>query len=121
MSEHSVAPHEYSGVRLYQTFCASCHGLTGRGDGPIEPMIRGGVPDLTRIAERRGGKYPAEEIRAIVDGREALIAHGTSQMPVWGFEFFSGDSDARRARARADKAVDRLVNYLATLQPGYDK
>jgi mono/diheme cytochrome c family protein len=121
MSQYSVSPHEYSGVRLYQTFCASCHGLTGLGDGPIEPLIHGGVPDLTRIAERRGGKFPVDEIRDIVDGRETLIAHGTSQMPVWGFEFRSADSDAGQARAQADRTVDRLLKYLETIQPGYYK
>jgi mono/diheme cytochrome c family protein len=121
MSQYSVSPHEYSGVRLYQTFCASCHGLTGLGDGPVEPLIQGGAPDLTRIAERHGGKFPADEIRDIIDGRDTLIAHGTAQMPVWGFEFNSGDSDADRARAQADRTIDRLVGYLETIQPGYYK
>jgi mono/diheme cytochrome c family protein len=119
MSEYSVTPSEYSGVRLYQTFCASCHGLAGLGDGPVEPFVRGGVPDLTRIAERRGGKFPKEEIRAMLDGREELLAHGTRQMPVWGYEFFSGASDARRARERSDQMIDRLTKYLETIQPGY--
>ncbi len=119
MSEYSVVPHEYSGVRLYQTFCSSCHGLTGRGDGPLQPLLRGGAPDLTRISERRGGKFPESEIREIVDGRKALNAHGTSQMPVWGFEFYSGAGTERSARAQADKTVNRLVDYLKTLQAGY--
>ncbi len=55
--EHSVKPYEYSGVRLYQVFCSSCHGLTGRGDGPVEPLFRGGVPDLTHLAARHGGAF----------------------------------------------------------------
>jgi mono/diheme cytochrome c family protein len=119
MSQYSVTPQEYSGVRLYQTYCSSCHGLTGRGDGPVEPLIRGGVPDLTRISARREGKFPAEEIRRIIDGREPFIAHGTAQMPVWGFEFYSQDGDAERARAQADRMMGRLVEYLETIQPGY--
>jgi len=56
MYEYSVAPYEYSGVRLYQVFCSSCHGLTGRGDGPVEPLLVGGVPDLAHLAARNGGK-----------------------------------------------------------------
>jgi mono/diheme cytochrome c family protein len=85
--EYSVRPHEYSGVRLYQVFCSSCHGLTGRGDGPVESLFLGGVPDLAHLAARNGGTFPAERVRAAIDGREAFLAHGTRGMPVWGFEF----------------------------------
>lgn len=119
MSQYSVTPYEYSGVRLYQTFCSSCHGLTGRGDGPLVPLLRGGAPDLTRIAERSGGKFPSAQIREIVDGRHALNAHGTSQMPVWGFEFYSGEGTEQSARAQADRTITRLVDYLKTIQAGY--
>ena len=76
--EYSNNPYGYSGVRLYQVYCSSCHGLTGRGDGPLEPMLRGGVPDLTTISARRGGQFPREEIHDIIDGREGFIAHGTA-------------------------------------------
>ena len=62
MSQYSVNPHEYSGVRLYQVYCSSCHGLTARGDGPVAALVRGGVPDLTRIAERRGGQFPNDSL-----------------------------------------------------------
>jgi mono/diheme cytochrome c family protein len=119
MSDYSVSPHEYSGVRLYQVYCSSCHGLTGRGDGPVEPLLRGGAPDLTRIAERRGEKFPGDEIRSIVDGRNALAAHGTRDMPVWGFEFHAGASDDELARRQRDRTINRLVGYLETIQPGY--
>ena len=117
--EYSVTPREYSGVRLYQVFCSSCHGLTGRGDGPVEPLFRGGVPDLTRISERNGGKFPEQRLHEIIDGREALIAHGTSSMPVWGFELYEGTGSDREARKRTDAMIDRLVGYLKTIQPGY--
>jgi mono/diheme cytochrome c family protein len=120
MYENSVTPYKYSGVRLYQVFCSSCHGLTGHGDGPVQPLMRGGVPDLTRIAERNGGNFPREQVRSIIDGREALIAHGTARMPVWGFEFHAGMSNDGLARQRADKMVDRLAAYVETLQPGHD-
>jgi mono/diheme cytochrome c family protein len=121
MYEYSVTPYEYSGVRLYQVFCSSCHGLTGHGDGPVEPLMRSGVPDLTRIAERAGGRFPREQVRNIIDGREALIAHGTARMPVWGFEFHAGMSNDGLARQRADQMVDRLTAYVETLQPSYDR
>jgi mono/diheme cytochrome c family protein len=119
MSQYSVNPHEYSGVRLYQVYCSSCHGLTARGDGPVAALVRGGVPDLTRIAERRGGEFPADELQRIIDGRTALAAHGTRGMPVWGFEFHGDETNDSLARKQADAAVTRLVEYLRTIQPGY--
>ncbi len=113
--EYSVSPYEYSGVRLYQVFCSSCHGLTGRGDGPVAELFHGGVPDLAHLAARNGGKFPREAVRAAIDGREAFLAHGSSNMPVWGFEFYEGGSD-RAARRRSDEMIDRIVKYIADNQ-----
>ncbi|MEJ0039880.1 MAG: cytochrome c [Gammaproteobacteria bacterium] len=114
--EYSVTPYEYSGVRLYQVFCSSCHGLTGRGDGPVEPLFRGGVPDLAHLAARNGGVLPTKAVRAAIDGREAFVAHGVSSMPVWGFEFYEGGSNSTDARRRSDEMIDRLVRYVGELQ-----
>ena len=114
--EYSVRPYEYSGVRLYQVFCSSCHGLTGRGDGPVQPLFVGGVPDLAHLAARNGGKFPAERVRTTIDGREAFVAHGTSNMPVWGFEFYDGSPTQSAARKRSDAMIDRLVQYLGEMQ-----
>jgi hypothetical protein len=114
--EYSVTPYEYSGVRLYQVFCSSCHGLTGLGDGPVQPMFRGGVPDLAHLAARNGGKFPADDVRAAIDGRESFLAHGTRGMPVWGFEFYDGEHNATAARKRTDLMINRLVKYLEEIQ-----
>ncbi len=35
------------GAELYQTNCASCHGVTGRGDGPAGVSLDPPAPDLT--------------------------------------------------------------------------
>ena len=113
--EYSVSPGEYSGVRLYQVFCSSCHGLTGRGDGPVADLFRGGVPDLVHLAARNGGPFPRETIRSAIDGRESFLAHGSADMPVWGFEFYEGGS-AKEARRRADAMIDRIVKYLEESQ-----
>ena len=119
MSAYSVQPSTYSGVRLYQTYCASCHGLTAHGDGPVQPMIGAGVPDLTQISQRNGGQFPREKIRQIIDGRTQYAAHGTRKMPVWGFEFHPGSSNEAAAQREADETINRLVKYLETIQPDY--
>jgi len=119
-SQYSVQPYEYSGVRLYQVFCASCHGLTGHGDGPVASILETGVPDLTRLSERHGGTFPEEDVRKIIDGRSQPEGHGTRTMPVWAFEFYPDHLSDRIARRHAEATIDRLVNYVRTLQSGYD-
>ncbi len=42
------------GAVVYQDFCATCHGVAGRGNGPAAKSLDQPVPDLTRIALRDG-------------------------------------------------------------------
>jgi mono/diheme cytochrome c family protein len=105
-----------SGGDLYQRHCASCHGENARGNGPVAPFLSVTVPDLTRIAGRRGGQFPSEEIFQIIDGESPRAAHGPRHMPVWGYEFFGQQGDDRLAHQQATERVERLVSYVGTLQ-----
>ena len=78
------------GEQLFKGYCASCHGLTGQGDGPAAPALKTAPPDLTSIARRNGGTFPrAQLVRLIEEGAPAVTAHGSKEMPVWG-PIFSG-------------------------------
>ena len=103
-------------AHLYQVSCSGCHGREARGDGPVSPFLTVDVPDLTRIAARRGGVFPAEEIFRIVDGQADLRSHGPRHMPVWGYEFFGDDPDDEAAHRQATEMVERLVEYLRSIQ-----
>jgi mono/diheme cytochrome c family protein len=105
-----------SGTTLYRLNCASCHGVDGYGDGPVAKSLTVPVPDLTRIAARRGGRFPREEVARIIDGLSPFAAHGSREMPVWGYEFFDPRLDDEAAQALADERVRRLVDYLASIQ-----
>ena len=111
------SPAQMSGMELYQQLCSSCHGVSGRGDGPVSSLIKIGVPDLTRIAARDGGDFPTEDVRRTIDGRWDRRAHGARDMPVWGWQFYdsSATNDAEE-RARVDSMIDRLVNHLRSIQ-----
>lgn len=104
---------DYSGEQLYRRFCASCHGAGARGDGPVAPLLKVMVPDLTQLARRQGGQFSADKVREIVDGRAPVGAHGPRLMPVWGYEF---EAQSSEGRAAAQELVDRLVAYLRSLQ-----
>jgi mono/diheme cytochrome c family protein len=104
----------YNGAELYKRFCASCHGENGNGEGPVAPILKVMVPDLRLIARRHGGKFPADQIQRIIDGRDIKIPHGTRAMPVWGYEFTAASSDANAQQTA--ELVGRLVKHISTLQ-----
>jgi hypothetical protein len=41
--DHSAAS---AGAQTYRTWCVSCHGEGGRGDGPLVPLLAAPLPDL---------------------------------------------------------------------------
>jgi len=103
-----------SGAYTYRTYCASCHGVDGRGDGPLAENLRFEPPDLTLIARRNGGSYPAEKVHRIVDGRKPLPGHGGSDMPIWGDAFRNAETGFDDAKVK--ERVRLVVDYLRTLQ-----
>jgi mono/diheme cytochrome c family protein len=106
----------YSGEQLYSRFCASCHGDKGFGDGAVAASFSIMVPDLTRIAKRQGGVFPYERMRQIIDGRVPVRAHGTREMPVWGYEFEAQNPPKADSPHKTDELVRRLTDYVRTLQ-----
>lgn len=105
-----------SGKELYERYCASCHGTSGRGDGPISRSLSVEVPDLTRYAQRHGQFFERELVERIIDGRHVIAAHGARTMPVWGEAFSTarlGDPDAERATRLQ---IARLADYVWQLQ-----
>lgn len=104
------------GAGTFERVCATCHGLDARGNGPVAGMFAVPVPDLTRIAARRGGAYPRDEIFRIIDGQSGIVAHGTRRMPVWGYEFFGTQGDDRKAHDESVQKIEDLVEYLGSIQ-----
>ena len=62
MQRPKPARQDYnSGEYLYRTFCASCHGESAKGDGPVSDILRRRPPDLTAIATPGGGVFRSTE------------------------------------------------------------
>lgn len=103
-----------TGDYLFRTYCAACHGTSARGDGPLADSMRRRPSDLTEIAKRNKGVFPADEVRRMVDGRQPVKGHGGPDMPVWGDVFArsvdGGDPAIVEARIKA------LVAYLESIQ-----
>ena len=105
-----------SGEENYLRLCAACHGEGGRGDGPVAGAIIKPIPDLTRIAARNKGEFPRQIIKNSIDGRWQIDAHGTQQMPVWGYEFWVNEKAGNFSESEVSRILDGLVDFLASIQ-----
>lgn len=102
------------GAALYKAHCASCHGSSGRGDGPVAEFLKMPPADLTQIVKQARGAFPAAQLVRIIDGRQLVRAHGDSKMPVWGDAFSHSLTRADDAAVR--QKIDALVKYLQSIQ-----
>jgi mono/diheme cytochrome c family protein len=102
-----------SGPEMYKSWCASCHGTDGKGDGPAAKALKKAPADLTLIAKRNGGKFPTDRIRKYIDGTEMPPeAHGSREMPIWGNVLKRIDASAPGISYR----VVTLTSYLESIQ-----
>lgn len=107
------------GQRLYRVHCQACHGEFGKGDGAMKEQFELEIPDLTTINKRNKGEFPTERIHETIDGRHETPAHGTREMPVWGFTFqASGRDTDQEEEVRA--MIAALTQYLESLQTDTD-
>lgn len=98
------------GQETFVRYCAVCHGLDGRGAGPLADALKKTPPDLTQLAKNNGGKFPASRVAdTIRDG--AIPGHGRKTMLEWG-KVFGGDKD----RLEATAMVLDLSLYVEGLQ-----
>ena len=102
-----------SGKEMFKTYCAVCHGLDGRGTGPAATAMKTNSTDLTALAQKSAGKYPAAHVAAVIRGQAATPSHGSHDMPVWGPLFSSIDQGHE---AQVQQRVTNLVNYIETVQ-----
>lgn len=104
------------GKATYATYCASCHGIDLRGKGEVAATLSSKPSDLTRLAEKNDGVFPAEKLMLTVDGRDEVAAHGSREMPVWGELFLWPESDSPERRAQVERKIGELVAYIRQMQ-----
>ncbi len=102
-----------SGAEMYQTYCATCHGTEGKGNGPAAEALKVPPTDLTAIAQKNGSKYPSLRVAATIRGEQAVAAHGSKDMPVWGHLFWSMSGGHE---AQVQQRVANLNKYVESLQ-----
>jgi mono/diheme cytochrome c family protein len=117
------APGTDLGRREFENNCATCHGMTAQGDGPMRPFLVRVPPDLTTLARRNGGTFPSTAIADLIDGRGIAQpgSHGTRDMPVWGAVYREQSEYQTRGTPfpvewSVRGRIQALVRYLGTLQ-----
>ncbi len=102
------------GPDLFRFYCAACHGRDGKGGGPVATTLKTAPADLTTIASRNEGTFPTARVQALVTGggEPAVVAHGPSEMPVWGPIFQALDPVDTMNRIR----IATIVEYLESMQ-----
>lgn len=101
-----------SGKQMYQDYCAACHGMNGKGNGPAAQFLKTPPPDLTTIGNRYAGKSVATKVSAVLRSGTASRAHGTVAMPLWESLFSSlhGGDQVGALRIR------NLSEYVESIQ-----
>ena len=115
----AMAQDADAGAAVYARHCATCHGLEGKGGGPMAPILLLQPTDLTQLSAKNGGAFPTTRVVMRIDGRDPLVAHG-SPMPVYGDFFDTVQAVPLRAGTgqtiMASVPVADLVSYLESLQ-----
>jgi mono/diheme cytochrome c family protein len=100
---------------MYEDYCAVCHGMDGKGDGPAVQFLKAPPPDLTTIAKRYNEKQVALRVTSVLRFGTGQKGHGTLDMPVWGDLFYrlenrNGHPDIVRMR------ISNLSEFVQSMQ-----
>ena len=109
------------GENVFMNNCAVCHGVSGKGDGPMAEQLITSPSDLTLLSKTNGGSFPETVVYQLIDGRRVVFTdegrevetiHGPRDMPIWGetFRTIEGDEGA------IDELISNLLEYLKSIQ-----
>ena len=106
-----------AGQAEYMNYCATCHGETGTGDGPLADLMTVDVPDLTKLSASNDGNFPMLDVIMEIDGRTGVRGHGYP-MPVWGnrFKADAGDIGEYATEIETRGRTLSLALYLESIQ-----
>ena len=108
--------NSWSGDQLYKEFCAVCHGIDGKGNGPAASALKAPPTDLTQFSRRNNNKYNDLKMRNIIGNTDAVGASGPADCPGAKWQFYQ--LHVRRpcpVHGATDRACDRC-----TVQPVAD-
>ena len=102
-----------NGRVMYGSYCAPCHGVDGRGQGPVAFALKVPPPDLTLLSRNNHGKFPDSRVVVVLQSGTDIKAHGTAEMPVWGP--ILGKMNMSNSQERLLR-ISNLSRYLDSIQ-----
>lgn len=99
-----------SGKQMFKDYCAACHGIDGKGNGPAVEYLKAPPADLTTMAKRNDGKFSVDRFGSFMRFGTGTQQHGTSEMPIWGPLFRSQNKDLAELR------IHNLSAYVESIQ-----
>ncbi len=125
----ALGEEDIIGAGEYRVSCLSCHGVGGKGDGPMAEFLTLKPTDLTQLSNNNGGQYPDlkagrfpfSRVFQIIDGRTVVSGHGDRAMPVWGSRYLAEESGKYGPYLGANEHMVRgrileLVYYIQAIQ-----
>jgi hypothetical protein len=114
---------EDTGKTDFLTLCSSCHGMDGKGKGPMHLTTETKPTNLTLLSQSHGGNFPYLQVRRVIDGRVEkgnTPSHFKCDMPAWGDVFVGTKGNSPDARMHgevvAKMRILNIVDYLASIQ-----
>lgn len=114
-SSRSRARRSQAGAKIYKRDCAVCDGndLKGNGPPPASSPFTESPPDLTTLAKRHEGKFPAAYVKSALLSGVKMPDHGPAEMPVWGVIFKAA---TKSDEAKVSERIADLTEYIKSLQ-----
>ena len=128
---NSGDPAIAQGKKLYEEYCASCHGAGGKGDGPDAATLKEKLSDLTQLAKKNGGKFPFYDVMLTISNRRpsdedqsaslpgSMRSHAGGKMPGWG-QIFSqqegSDATPLDLQLQTTGKIMLITEYLQSIQ-----
>lgn len=83
---HAAPPPAYEGQRLYISYCQLCHGVDGKGDGPLAKVMEINPVDLNRTVRARSDTILTKIITG--EGKQTITGRDrhnllSDAMPEW--------------------------------------
>jgi hypothetical protein len=77
--------------------------------------------DISTLAKNNNGVFPVQRTYEIIDGRRAVPAHGSREMPVWGQDYlgrtgYMESPYAYDAEVYVRSRILALIDYIQRLQ-----
>ena len=76
-------PTSEDGAQFFAANCASCHGDSGKGDGPRAKELGAAPPDLTKLSAQNVGVFPTAHALSYIYG-DTEQSHLARVMPQFG-------------------------------------